>query len=99
MGVLRQGKVLLQSSPQQHRFNTPFQLMAPVQGTATMRKSSGGDQPRDADIVEFTGVCSGDVIVLGSDGLFDNMFAGEVADTVSQVERAEKEPSALALGA
>merc|ERR1719181_251506 len=61
---LRHGNVLFQSSPQQHSFNFPFQLAAP--GGA-----SRSDSPAEAELVELPDVARGDVLVLGTDGLFD----------------------------
>eukprot|EP00928_Gymnodinium_smaydae_P029200 TRINITY_DN22061_c0_g1_i1.p1 TRINITY_DN22061_c0_g1~~TRINITY_DN22061_c0_g1_i1.p1 ORF type:complete len:326 (+),score=72.15 TRINITY_DN22061_c0_g1_i1:113-1090(+) len=75
--LLRDGQVLMQSPPQQYSFNFPYQLGAPG-------LSSGGCSPRDAQTFEIKDVKIGDVIVLGTDGLFDNVFPHEIAATVAQ---------------
>jgi protein phosphatase PTC7 len=60
--VLRGGRVVHRSAPQQHSFNCPYQLSA-----------AGGDRLADADVGEVP-VADGDVVVVGTDGLFDNVF-------------------------
>jgi len=76
---LRGSRVLFQSIPQQHSFNFPFQLGAPG-------GSARGDSPTEADVFELKDVAKGDVLVLGTDGLFDNAFAEEIASLVSGAE-------------
>ena len=64
-----EGRVAFKSPQQQHGFNFPFQLGA---------AGSASDSPADAE--EFLLPTSpGDVVVVGTDGLFDNVFADEVA--------------------
>ncbi|XP_051190126.1 putative protein phosphatase 2C 24 [Lolium perenne] len=60
--VFRGGRLLLRALPQQQYFNCPFQLSA-----------VGGDRVKDAAVSEFP-VEEGDVVVAGTDGLFDNVF-------------------------
>jgi protein phosphatase PTC7 len=74
---LRGKQVLYQSVPQQHYFNFPFQLSAP----GGMHNASS--HPDQADYVVLHGIKKGDVLVLGTDGLFDNAFAEEIASIVS----------------
>ena len=67
------GRVAFKSPQQQHGFNFPFQLGA---------AGSASDSPADAE--EFLLPTSpGDVVVVGTDGLFDNVFADEVARLAS----------------
>ena len=67
------GRVAFKSPQQQHGFNFPFQLGA---------AGSASDSPADAE--EFLLRTSpGDVVVVGTDGLFDNVFADEVARLAS----------------
>jgi len=63
---IRNGKVILASESQQHRFNMPFQL-----GT------DSDDTPDSAEPLECT-LQDGDIIVLGTDGLFDNMYDEDI---------------------
>jgi len=86
---LRRGEVLFQSPPQQHSFNFPFQLAAPS-------GNAGGDSPDQADLFELDDIAQGDVLVLGTDGLFDNAFAKDIAAMVSAAERSGESGVALA---
>jgi len=67
--VLRQGEVVHRSQEQQHYFNTPFQLSLPPTELVSQVLS---DQPESADQYEFS-VEDGDVILLATDGIFDNV--------------------------
>jgi protein phosphatase PTC7 len=71
--VIRDGRVVLRTVEQTHAFNFPRQL-----GTGSQ------DTPADADRLSIP-VLEGDIIVLGTDGLFDNMFDDEILQLV--VER------------
>ncbi|ELT91716.1 hypothetical protein CAPTEDRAFT_166817 [Capitella teleta] len=67
--VIRSGEVVHRSEEQQHYFNTPFQLsVAPP----VLQGSVLNDSPQVADSTMFD-VLDGDVILLGTDGLFDNL--------------------------
>jgi hypothetical protein len=69
--------VVFRSRPLQHFFDCPLQLGAcPEFVDAT----DGADQAECRDVP----VLPGDVIVMGSDGLWDNMFDGEVAEVVAR---------------
>jgi len=68
--VVRNGNILFRSSPQQHDFNFPFQL-----------GSDGDDKLEDAHRYSIP-VQRGDVIVMGTDGLFDNVHDRDVAGLV-----------------
>ena len=61
---------------QQHSFNCPYQLASP-----TMWPEA--DTADDADVYEVE-MLPGDVIVLGSDGLFDNMWNFELEAIISE---------------
>ncbi|XP_043721099.1 probable protein phosphatase 2C 80 [Telopea speciosissima] len=71
--LLIRGEELIYNSPsQQRRFNCPFQL----------GKHPRSDNPTAA--FEFkVEVEEGDVIVAGTDGLFDNLFQEEIIETVN----------------
>jgi protein phosphatase PTC7 len=67
--VIRHGEVIHESEEQQHYFNTPFQLaVAPTKLEGLVHS----DSPESAESSSF-GVQEGDLILLGTDGLFDNM--------------------------
>lgn len=67
--VVRHGKVIHRSEEQQHYFNTPFQLSLPPPGYHAEVLS---DQP-DSAVTENFPVEDGDVILLATDGVFDNL--------------------------
>ncbi|KAM0909998.1 hypothetical protein ACQ4PT_014454 [Festuca glaucescens] len=65
--VLRGGKIVHRSWAQQSHFNCPFQISA----------GGKGDSVAKADVGEMP-VTNGDVVVAGTDGLFDNVFDAEL---------------------
>ncbi|CAO3656787.1 unnamed protein product [Mucor hiemalis] len=70
ISVIRHNDYIFRSEEQQHSFNFPYQL-----GT------SSPDRPNDAQ--SFTvAVEKGDIIIMGSDGLFDNLFDKEILSIV-----------------
>ncbi|KAL6899548.1 hypothetical protein ACP4OV_006206 [Aristida adscensionis] len=70
--VFRGGKIIRRSRPQQHRPNYPYQLCA-----------TGGDSVKTAVVGDMPVNC-GDVVVAGTDGLFDNMFDDELVRLVQK---------------
>ncbi|XP_062014638.1 probable protein phosphatase 2C 55 [Rosa rugosa] len=84
--LFRNNKCLFRSSTQQHRFNCPFQL---------------GNAPRSDHPSSATGVpvrvIPGDVIVLGTDGLLDNMFGREIEQVLEdKTDEGDVDPEMLA---
>ncbi|KAM7508918.1 hypothetical protein LguiA_019371 [Lonicera macranthoides] len=69
--LIRGGETVYQSPVQQHYFNCPFQL-----------GSDSTDNPSSADEMVVV-VEPGDVIVAGTDGLFDNVFESEIEALVN----------------
>ena len=84
--VARAGAVAFKSPPQQHGFNFPYQLGAP---------GAAGDSPADADVFRVA-LRAGDVVVAGTDGLFDNVFAEEAASMACASAAAGEGPAAAA---
>ncbi|RCH79019.1 hypothetical protein CU098_006373, partial [Rhizopus stolonifer] len=84
VSVIRANDYIFRSEEQQHSFNFPYQL-----GTASF------DSPTDAQ--QFTvKIEEGDIIILGSDGLFDNLYDDEILEEVQncmdqQMTGADKE--------
>jgi protein phosphatase PTC7 len=78
--VLRQGAPIYQSAPQMHRFNLPHQL------------GRNMDTP-DSAAVHSMLLEPDDIIVLGTDGVFDNLHMDEM---VRIVQRAPRQPDVLA---
>ncbi|WVQ85132.1 hypothetical protein IAT38_007297 [Cryptococcus sp. DSM 104549] len=73
--VIRQGEVVFRTAEMQHAFNFPHQV-----GTHSR------DEPMKDAMRYDVGVKKGDVVVLGSDGLMDNLFDEDILDTLSQFQ-------------
>lgn len=83
--VVRQGKVIHRSEEQTHCFNTPFQLSCPPPGEHVLC-----DSPDCADISQMS-VEDGDVILLATDGVFDNVPEQILIAELVKIE-GEKDP-------
>lgn len=83
--VIRDGCTIFHSPVQQHDFNFTYQLANDTQG----------DQPSSGQVFKIP-VAVGDVIVAGTDGLFDNLYNNEVTALVVQGVRSRLSPEALA---
>ncbi|SPN96719.1 related to PTC7 - 2C protein phosphatase [Cephalotrichum gorgonifer] len=86
--ILRLNGVHSYSQPQTHAFNTPFQLSVIPPSLLTRMTTFGGrgvcDLPRDADVTHKS-LQHGDVLVFGTDGLWDNLFNQDVLHIASRV--------------
>ncbi|TPX43659.1 hypothetical protein SeMB42_g02301 [Synchytrium endobioticum] len=71
--VIRDNESIFRTEEQQHSFNFPFQL-----GTGSH------DTPDDAQSFKVK-VQEGDIVIVGSDGMFDNVFDEDVVDIVRSV--------------
>ncbi|XP_073153379.1 probable protein phosphatase 2C 55 [Henckelia pumila] len=71
--VMRGGKIAYTSPTQHHRFNSPYQL----------GKTSRCDTPGVAEEIAVP-VQTYDVIIAGTDGLFDNVFPEDIEDVVNR---------------
>lgn len=83
--VIRDGSTVFRSPVQQYGFNFPYQLAS----------GTGGDLPSSGQVFTFP-VASGDVVVAGTDGLFDNLYDNEITALVVQAKRSGLEPQATA---
>ncbi|XP_012172909.1 protein phosphatase PTC7 homolog isoform X3 [Bombus affinis] len=88
--VVRKGEVVHRSSEQQHYFNTPFQLSFPPPGHSGLVLS---DSPESADTSSF-GVEDGDVILLATDGVFDNV-PDQLLITEMRKVQGERDPTKI----
>ncbi|KAL1140538.1 hypothetical protein AAG570_000468 [Ranatra chinensis] len=88
--IVRRGVVVHRSEEQQHYFNTPFQLSLPPPGHSGLVLS---DRPESADTSNFH-VQDGDVILLATDGVFDNVPDQLLLNELSRVE-GERDPVKL----
>jgi len=87
VSIIRHGNIVFRSEEQQHSFNFPYQL-----GTGS------SDYPSDAKQLRIK-VQKGDIIIVGSDGLFDNLFDEDILDEVCKhipQESSKNHPTALA---
>lgn len=82
--LVRNGRIIFKSPVQQHQFNIPFQL-----------ESGGSDSPTAAEVFSLQ-VAAGDVVVAGTDGLFDNLFDNELMGVVVHSTRAGFDPQITA---
>jgi hypothetical protein len=72
--IVRRGSIVFETAPQQHDFNLPYQLSHPRMFPQT-------DTADDADMYA-PHVQRGDIVLLGSDGLLDNVWDEELARVV-----------------
>jgi len=76
------------SEPQTLAFNTPYQLSKLTPQMAKQREAYGAEQhdnlPSDSDVTHHE-LKHGDVVIMGTDGLWDNLSASEVLHTVSNI--------------
>ncbi|XP_022775283.1 probable protein phosphatase 2C 80 isoform X1 [Durio zibethinus] len=83
--VIRDGCTVFHSPVQQHGFNCPYQLVS----------GYNGDLPSSGQVFRIP-VLPGDVVVAGTDGLFDNLYKNEVTAVVVQALRAGFSPKLTA---
>jgi protein phosphatase PTC7 len=83
--VVRDGRTVLRSPSQQHDFNFTYQL----------ESGGGSDLPSSAQVFHFP-VAPGDVIVAGTDGLFDNLYNNEISGVIVEALRVGLEPQVAA---
>ncbi|TYK16702.1 putative protein phosphatase 2C 80 [Cucumis melo var. makuwa] len=83
--VIRDGSTIFRSPVQQHGFNFTYQL----------ESGNGGDLPSSGEVFMIP-VALGDVIVAGTDGLFDNLYSNEISAVVVNAVRSGLEPEATA---
>ncbi|XP_020581514.1 probable protein phosphatase 2C 55 [Phalaenopsis equestris] len=83
--VVREGCTIFRSPIQQHDFNFTYQL----------ESDNGSDLPSSAQVFTFP-VEAGDVIVAGTDGLFDNLYNTDINAIVVHAMRARLGPQVTA---
>ncbi|KAL9378490.1 hypothetical protein Peur_029825 [Populus x canadensis] len=83
--VVRDGCTVFESPVQQHGFNFTYQL----------ETGNGGDLPSSGQVFTIP-VAPGDVIIAGTDGLFDNLYNNEVTAVVVHAIRTGLGPEATA---
>ncbi|XP_022984867.1 probable protein phosphatase 2C 80 [Cucurbita maxima] len=83
--VIRDGSTIFRSPVQQYGFNFPYQL----------ESGNGADLPSSGEVFMIP-VTPGDIIVAGTDGLFDNLYSNEISAVVVNAVRAGLEPGVTA---
>ncbi|XP_020273988.1 probable protein phosphatase 2C 1 isoform X2 [Asparagus officinalis] len=83
--VLRNGQVIFSTQPQEHYFDCPYQLSSEIIGQTY----------RDAMVCSLE-LIEGDTIVMGSDGLFDNVFDQEIVSIIYRIDDVTPAAKALA---
>ncbi|KAJ7449806.1 phosphatase 2C-like domain-containing protein [Mycena latifolia] len=96
--IIRSSSIFYNSSPQTHAFNTPRQL-AKLQGARGRNQDSIRDSPKVAQQWD-TRLRNGDIVILYSDGLADNVFPAEMLKicslTMSGLESEAEQVQSLA---
>lgn len=83
--VVRDGSTIFRSPVQQRGFNYTYQL----------ESGGGGDLPSSGQVFTVP-VAPGDVIIAGTDGLFDNLYSNEITSVVVHAMRAGFGPQVTA---
>lgn len=85
--IVRDNKIVHRSQEQCHYFNAPFQLaIVPTRpGVSQNEMSSFSDSPESAALSTFE-LVEGDFVVLGTDGLWDNLSEGLLLLKISKIQ-------------
>ncbi|KAK9706681.1 hypothetical protein RND81_07G144300 [Saponaria officinalis] len=83
--VIRKGQVMFSTCPQEHYFDCPYQL-----------SSEASTQTYLDAVVTTVKLVEGDILVMGSDGLFDNVYDREVVSTITTHRDVTEAAKALA---
>ncbi|CAG8679902.1 627_t:CDS:2 [Cetraspora pellucida] len=76
--IIRHNSVIFRNEEQQHSFNYPFQL-----GIYSC------DKPKDSQ--EFkVNIQKGDVVVIGSDGIFDNLYEEDILEEITKFTHSQQ---------
>lgn len=68
--LIQKGKITYRSREQQHSFNFPFQV------------GTNGDSPLKAEIKEHDNIEEKDLVILATDGLWDNIYEATLLDMI-----------------
>mmetsp|Transcript_22365 Transcript_22365/g.24886 ORF Transcript_22365/g.24886 Transcript_22365/m.24886 type:complete len:184 (+) Transcript_22365:100-651(+) len=74
-------KIVYKSEEQQHSFNAPYQLTRMPRGFAKKHRIAGyyHDHPDDAEVYSCQ-IIKGDIVILATDGLFDNLYLNDIVN-------------------
>ena len=76
--LIQDGRVIFETDAQQHSFNFPYQVGKSEDG------SFHGDSPKDGKFYRLSLLNEGDYIILGSDGLFDNLHTHKIINITQE---------------
>jgi len=79
--LIRNGNVISKSKEQTHYFNCPFQLSLPTPGYNSIT-----DTPKQADLYSIESIQPNDILILASDGLFDNVSEVDILKALDRVD-------------
>lgn len=88
--VIRGDSLVLQSEEQHHEFNCPYQLLCPPPGHSAI-----GDSPMLADKYSID-VKDGDLVLLATDGFFDNVHKDDVIGLTAEMRKHNVEAADMA---
>ena len=74
--IIRKGQIFIQSEEHQHQFNFPYQL-----GIGKDGEPHGADRPSDAQVY-WMQLEVGDIVVMGTDGFFDNVWPQDILNHI-----------------
>ena len=83
--VIRKGQIIFSTFPQEHYFDCPYQLSSETVSQTYL----------DATVTSIDSV-KGDIIVMGSDGLFDNVSDHEIVSTIAEHKDVQETAKVLA---
>ncbi|XP_041998711.1 probable protein phosphatase 2C 26 isoform X1 [Salvia splendens] len=83
--IIRRGQIVFSTSPQEHYFDCPFQLSSEAAGQTFL----------DATVMTVE-LMEEDTVVMGSDGLFDNVYDTEILAVVDSCDNVADAAKALA---
>uniref|UniRef100_A0A183BVK8 Protein phosphatase n=1 Tax=Globodera pallida TaxID=36090 RepID=A0A183BVK8_GLOPA len=87
--IYREGKVVFRSPEQTHYFNAPYQLtVLPERFKSPTYKGKAeyiGDPPENTDLRQHK-LNAGDLVLIASDGLWDNVPEDKIADLLHGIE-------------
>ena len=84
--LIRNQTLVHRAQERMHSFNAPFQLLVPPKGGLPKNEEVFDDSVGDAAHEQWN-VEDGDVLVLATDGLFDNVFNSEIASIAGALGR------------
>lgn len=83
--IIRDNKIVHRSQEQCHYFNAPYQLAIVPRSESNEQMSSFSDRPEAAAVSSFE-LVEGDFVVIGTDGLWDNLSEGLLLLKIAKIQ-------------